>query len=270
MILCVGPGKERGAYCSRICCTVSIKNALKVKDLNPEARVYVLHKDLRSYGFKERLYTEAREKGVIFVRYDDGHKPEVEVVDGRLRVVAYEPSLREELVLSPDLLALGTAVVPDPSAKELSTLFKLPLTQEGFFLEAHVKLRPEDFASEGVFLGGMAHYPKFIDETVAQAMAAAARASTILSQERLEAGGAVSRVDPDKCVGCLTCVRICPYRVPQVNAEGVAEIDIASCQGCGTCAGECPAKAIQLLNYRDAQVEAKAAALLEFEPALAG
>ncbi len=263
MILCVGPWEEKSKYCSRICCTVSIKNAIKTKELSPSAKVYVLHKDLRSYGFKERLYTEAREKGVIFIRYTDEKLPRVETVDGRLQITVLEPNLNEELKLSPDILALATAVLPDPSAKELSPTFKVPLTQEGFFLEAHVKLRPEDFASEGIFLCGTAHYPKFIDETIAQAMAAAARATAILSKEHLEVGGAVSKIDPDKCVGCLTCCRICPYQVPKINAQGVAEVEMANCQGCGICAAECPAKAIGLLHYRDVQIEAKAEALMK-------
>ncbi len=267
MVLCVGPWKEKNFYCSRTCCTVSLKNAIKIKELNPSANVYVLHKDLRSYGFKERLYTEAREKGVIFVRYTDDRPPVVESVDGRVRITVWEPNLGEEMKLDPDILALATATVPTPNAKDLGLAFKLPLTQEGFFLEAHVKLRPVDFASEGIFLCGTAHYPKFIDETVSQAMAAAARASTILAKDYLEAGGAVSVVDPKKCVACLTCVRVCPYGVPRINADGVAEIPMASCQGCGVCAGECPAKAIELLHYRDAQIICKSEALLQHEPA---
>jgi len=201
----------------------------------------VLHKDLRSYGFKERLYTKAREMGVIFIRYADDRPPRLETIDGRLQLAVWEPSLGEEMKLTPELLALATATIPTSNAKDLGLAFKVPITQEGFFLEAHVKLRPVDFASEGIFLCGSAHYPKFIDETVAQAMAAAARASTILAKDYLEAGGAVSVVDPKKCVACLTCVRVCPYGVPRINADNVAEISMASCQGCGVCAGECPA-----------------------------
>ncbi|MDO8689052.1 MAG: 4Fe-4S binding protein, partial [Dehalococcoidia bacterium] len=266
MVLCVGPWQEKSFYCSRTCCTVSIKNAIKIKELNPSANVYVLHKDLRSYGFKERLYTEARRKGVIFIRYTDDRPPRVESVNGQLQVTVWEPSLAEELKLTPDLLALATATVSAQNAKDLGLAFKVPITQEGFFLEAHVKLRPVDFASEGIFLCGTAHYPKFIDEAVAQAMAAAARASTILAKDYLEAGGAVAVVDPKKCVACLTCVRLCPYRVPRINADGVAEISMASCQGCGVCAGECPAKAIELLHYRDAQIISKSEALMKLEP----
>ncbi|MDO8473670.1 MAG: FAD-dependent oxidoreductase, partial [Dehalococcoidia bacterium] len=268
MITCVGPWKEKSFYCSRTCCTVSIKNAIKIKELNPAANVYILHKDLRSFGFKERLYTKAREMGVIFVRYDDDRPPRLEKAGDRLEITLWEPNLQEEMKLTPDILALATATVPTANAKDLSLAFKVPITQEGFFLEAHVKLRPVDFASEGIFLCGTAHYPKFIDETISQAMAAAARASTILAKEYLEAGGAVSVVDPKKCVACLTCVRVCPYNVPRINADGVAEISMASCQGCGVCAGECPAKAIELMHYRDIQIECKPEALMKYPVAV--
>jgi len=272
MIQCVGPwdaGEDVPFYCSRICCTVAIKNALKVKELNPEADVYILYKDVRTYGFWERYYTLAREKGVVFIRYTDEDKPAVRQVDGRLEVRVHEPILDREIVLSPDLLVLSTSVVPAEGSEELSELLKLPLTREGFFLEAHVKLRPVDFASDGIFLCGLAHYPKFLEESIAQAHAVAARAATILAKEKLLVGGPVAVVDESKCTGCLTCVRVCPYGVPQINPEkvgvggihGVAEIEIARCQGCGTCAAECPAKAIQLLHFRDDQILAKEEAL---------
>jgi heterodisulfide reductase subunit A-like polyferredoxin len=268
MIQCVGPWDEGGDvpfYCSRVCCGVAVKNALRIKELNPDCNVYVLYKDMRTYGFQETLYTKAREKGVIFLRYDDEHKPDVQSVDGRLQVSVFEPILRDRLVLAPDLLVLSTAVVPAEGSRELAELLKFSCTLEGFFLEAHVKLRPVDFPAEGVFLCGAAHYPKFIDEAIAQAQAAAARAATILSQEALEVGGMVAVVDEEKCTGCLTCVRVCPYDVPHINPTkvgagailGVAEIEPAACQGCGTCAAECPAKAIQLQHYRDEQVLAK-------------
>jgi len=272
MIQCVGPwdaGEDVPFYCSRICCTVAVKNALKVKELNPDAEVYILYKDIRTYGFWERYYTLAREKGVVFIRYTDKDKPAVRRVDGRLEVRVHEPILDRDIVLSPDLLVLSTSVVPAEGSEELSELLKLPLSREGFFLEAHVKLRPVDFASDGVFLCGLAHYPKFLEESIAQAHAAAARAATILAKEKLLVGGPVAVVDESKCTGCLTCVRVCPYGVPQINPEkvgvggirGVAEIEIARCQGCGTCAAECPAKAIQLLHFRDEQILVKEEAL---------
>ena len=168
------------------------------------------------------------------------------------------------LVLTPDLLVLSQAIVPRADSRELANLFKFPVSAEGFFLEAHLKLRPVDFASDGLYLCGMAHYPKTINETIAQAEAAAARSATILSKdESLLVGGVVAVVDQERCAACLTCVRVCPYDVPVVNARGEAEIDIVKCKGCGTCAAECPARAIDLMHYRGSQLEAKIGALVE-------
>jgi len=282
MILCVGPAER---YCSRICCTTAIKNALALKRVNPEAQVTIIYRDIRTYGFKERLYQEARRQGVVFVRYDFDRKPQVQVSgsslggpetsnlkpETQLELVVWEPMLGEELVLHPDLLVLSTPVVPPEGADDLATRLKVSVDLDGFFLEAHVKLRPVDFASDGVFLAGMAHYPKFLDETIVQAQAAAARAMRVVSKDVLEVGGVVAQVDEEKCVACLTCVRICPYDVPQIQVEfsgvggivGAAYIEPAQCHGCGICVSECPAKAIQLLRYRDVQVEAEVAALVE-------
>jgi heterodisulfide reductase subunit A-like polyferredoxin len=261
MIQCVGPAE---AFCSRICCTQALKNALKLKELNPGARVTVIYRDMRAYGFKERLYTRAREQGVLFVRYDFDRKPDI-TLDGALSVRVHEPQLGQELALSPELLVLSTPVVPSPGAHELASKLKVGVDLDGFFMEAHVKLRPVDFANDGLFMAGMAHYPKLLDETIVQAHAAAARAATILSKEQLSVGGIVAEVDPALCVGCLTCVRACPYDVPQIKADltgvgailGAAYINPAQCRGCGICAGECPAKAIQLAHYRDEQMEVK-------------
>jgi heterodisulfide reductase subunit A-like polyferredoxin len=260
MIQCVGALSEE--YCSRVCCTQALKNAVTVKELNPSTDVTVLFKDMRTFGFKEQIYREAREKGVLFVRYDDGANPEVTVENGRLLVRATDPILGEPLEIAPDLLTLSAPIAPGESNTEVGSLFKLALSMEGFFLEAHVKLRPVDFPSEGVFLCGLAHYPKFVEESIAQAYAAASRAATVLTKEELKVGGVVSQVEESKCAACLTCVRVCPYNVPRINERGVAEIEMANCQGCGSCASECPAKAIQLLHYKDAQVIAKANALV--------
>ncbi len=271
---CVGPWNEPGDdrpdfYCSRICCSVAMKNAMRIKEINPQANVYVLYRDVRTYGFKERLYTEARRKGVVFLHYDEDRPPVVETGNGQLRVSVDEPVLDTTLILTPDLLVLSEAVVPADGARDLAELMKFSCTLEGFFLEAHIKLRPVDFPAEGLFLAGVAHYPKLVDETIAQAQAAAARAATILSKEALEVGGVVAVVEPEKCTACLTCVRICPYDAPRINPElvgtgaikGAAEIPAAACQGCGLCVAECPAKAIQLMHYRDEQVLAKEEAL---------
>jgi heterodisulfide reductase subunit A-like polyferredoxin len=268
MIQCVGPGEK---FCSRLCCSTALKNALKVKELNPQAEVTILYRDIRTYGFKERLYTEARRAGVRFIRFDFEHKPTVEIADQKISVRVHDPILNRDLELHPDLLVLSTPIVPQPDARELSVRLKVPLDADGFFLEAHPKLRPVDFASDGLFMAGVAHYPKFLDETIAQAQAAAARAAIILSQESALTNARVAVVDNTKCVGCLTCVRACPYDVPKIkssftgvgNIVGAAYIEPAMCQGCGTCAAECPAQAIQLMHYRDAEMLPKIDALFD-------
>jgi heterodisulfide reductase subunit A-like polyferredoxin len=272
MIQCVGPGEK---FCSRICCTVAIKNALALKKIKPDALVVILYKDIRTYGFKERLYAQARQAGVLFIRYDSQHQPEIveESTNQGIVVKAWDPGLKRSLELRPDLLVLSMPAVPNPEARELSALFKVPIDADGFFLEAHVKLRPVDFATDGVFMAGMAHYPKLLDEAMIQAQAAAARAARVLSRETLMGGGRVAVVDPAKCTGCLTCVRICPFNVPRIQANltgvgnilGAAYIEAAVCQGCGQCAAECPARAIQLMHYTDAQMIAKVRALVQPE-----
>ena len=202
--------------------------------------------------------------GVLFFRYDLDNKPVVsQDSGGNIEVRVRDLNSDLELSFSPDVLALSVAMRPAPDNEAVGTVFKVPITLEGFFLEAHMKLRPVDFASDGLFLCGACHSPKFIDESIAQAQAVAARAARILSADVLEVSGVVSVVDPEKCAACLTCVRTCPYNVPQINAEGVAEIEMAMCHGCGLCASECPAKAIQLMHYKDAQIVAKTKALFD-------
>jgi heterodisulfide reductase subunit A-like polyferredoxin len=274
MIQCVGPAEK---YCSRICCTVALKNALALKEMAPDVQIAILYKDIRTYGFKEKLYTQAREKGVIFIRYDDEHKPTVQFQGlvtqdtPTIGLLVHDTSLNRDIMITPDLLVLSMPVVPNPDVNELANLFKVPIDSDGFFQEAHVKLKPVDFSTNGVFMAGMAHYPKFIDESMIQAQAAAARAGRILSQESLKAGGQVAVVDEALCTGCLTCVRVCPFGVPQIQANltgvgnimGAAYIEPAVCQGCGSCAAACPALAIQLMHYTDAQMSEKVKALFD-------
>lgn len=264
MIQCVGSRDEERPYCSRICCSAAVKNALKIKQLNPEAEIYILYRDIRTYGLLEDYYTLARKAGVVFVRYDQGKKPEVSLEKEDLQVCVYDPALGEQLTLNPGLLVLSSAVVPREN-EELSSLMKLQRDQEGFFLEAHMKLRPVDLATDGIYLCGLAHSPKPLGESLSQAAAAVSRACTLLSRETIKAGGMVARVEEEKCAVCLTCVRVCPYDVPFINAEGVAQIDAVICQGCGSCAAECPGKAIQLQHCSDQQILAKSTALFKGE-----
>jgi heterodisulfide reductase subunit A len=262
MIQCVRPEGAEHDYCSRICCTSTIKNALRIKVANPDCRVTVLYKDIITYGFREQYYTEARRRGVLFVRYDEDSEPVVESLNGDLRVTVQEPMLGRPLVIEPDLLVLSMAIEPAEGTAEVARLLEVPLSSEGFFLEAHIKMRPMDFMEEGIFVCGMAHYPKFIEESISQALATAGRATTILSKEPFFFGGTVAVVDQEQCVGCLTCVRVCPFHIPKVDANrtgvggivGAAFIEPALCHGCGTCTAECPATAIQLLNYTDRQI----------------
>jgi heterodisulfide reductase subunit A-like polyferredoxin len=265
MILCVGPAES---YCSRICCTVAIKNALAFKATKPAAQVVILYKDIRTYGFKESLYTQAREKGIIFLRYDDDHLPQIHFIDS-LKLSAWDAALHKTIAIQPGLLVLAMPLVPNESSKKIAGLFKTPVDSFGFYAEAHVKLRPIDSSTDGVFFAGSAHYPKLLEETIIQAQAAAGRAARILSQETMTVGGRVAVVNPELCTGCLTCVRICPFKVPliQVNLKGVggiqgaAYIEPSTCHGCGSCAAECPARAIQVMHYTDLQMSAKVQAL---------
>ncbi len=263
MIQCVQP-EGRPEYCSRVCCTNTMKNAIRVKLFNPDCQVTVLYKNIVTYGFREKYYTEARRLGVVFVRYNDDSLPEI-VYDGQgLKVEVQDLSLNRRLSLRADLVPLSMSIAPAKGTEAMARMLRLPLSSEGFFAEAQMKLRPMDFMREGIFLAGMAHYPKFIEESISHALAAAARALTLLSQGTMHLGGVIAEVDPDKCVGCLTCTRTCPFSIPQImelegrngvgGLGGAAYIDPAQCQGCGTCTGECPANAIQLINYTDDQI----------------
>jgi heterodisulfide reductase subunit A-like polyferredoxin len=260
-VLCAGSLDESHPYCSRTCCQQSIKNAIALKEQDPDRPVYVWFKEIRTFGLLEEYYTKARELGVIFTRYDNDSLPQVSA-NGSVAVAYRDPYLRRDVDLALDLLVLATPTIAAEGSSELSKLLKVPLQGDGFFLEAHVKLRPVDFASEGIFLCGAAHYPKGIEESISQAFAAAGRAAAILAKPVIKAGGVVAEVDQEKCAACLTCVRICPYEVPIIDpVEKKAKIEAAACQGCGVCVSECPVKAITLHHYTDAQIFAKEEAL---------
>jgi heterodisulfide reductase subunit A len=263
MIQCVGSREPEHLYCSRICCSQAINNAIQIKEINPDAEVFILYRDIRTYGMHELNYRKAREMGVVFIHFDAAKKPEVTIKDGNLQIKVTDKALNKELTLNADLLALSAAVRPQPDVEEFARSLKLPLTQEKFVMEAHMKLRPLDLVNEGMYLCGLAHSPKTMGESIAQARGAVSKALTVLSQPYLMVGGVISVVDQDKCVACLTCVRSCPYDVPKINEKGVAYIEPAACQGCGICASVCPRKAITLQHYSDKQIIAKVDALKE-------
>jgi heterodisulfide reductase subunit A-like polyferredoxin len=262
MIQCIGSRNQDNPNCSRICCQSAVKNALHIKKLNPDAEIYILYRDIRTYGMLEEYYTEARKQGVLFFRYDPEDPPTVESSAEGVMVTFNDPLLGRKLRVSADLLALSAGMVAEDT-EELASIVKLARTAEGHFMEVHVKLRPVDMATEGVFVCGTAHSPKLLDESISQAFAAASRATTFLSQPHLTLSAVTAQVEADLCASCLICVRSCPYQVPRINQDGVSEIDMALCHGCGICAAECPAKAIELNWYEDVQIMSKVDALLE-------
>jgi heterodisulfide reductase subunit A2 len=261
MIQCVEQRNDERPYCSRVCCTAAVHNALALRERYPQARIVVFYRDIRTYGFREAAYRRAREEGILFVRYEPEHPPELEL-NGRLRLRARELTAQRDLELEPDLVVLAAPMAPRADRNELSELLRVPLNADGFFLEAHMKLRPVDFASEGLFLCGTAHAPKFLSETIAQANAVAGRAASILGRKQMPVGGQIAWVDQDKCVSCMTCVHVCPYMAPRINEDNKAEVEGATCMGCGSCTAECPAKAITLRHFVDSQILAAVGGLL--------
>jgi len=269
-IQCVGSREPQRPYCSRVCCTHSVESALKLKEINPDMDVYVLYRDLRTYGLRENLYREAREKGVIFIRFDLENKPQVEQdAGGTLTVTVRDHVLGIPVHLHPDVLTLASAIIVKDQEK-IAKQFKVPLTNDGFFLEAHMKLRPVDFATEGVFVAGLAHYPKPTDECIAQAKAAAARAAVVLAQDAIRAGGVVAQIDPALCSGCQACVGVCPFgAISYKEREDVCEVNQALCKGCGTCAATCPSECITLFGFSHKQIYTQVdEALEELEAAM--
>jgi heterodisulfide reductase subunit A len=265
MIQCVGARTEERPNCARICCGQAIKNSLKIKEISPGTEVFVLYKDIRTYGFKEDYYREAAENGVLFINYSDERKPQVANENGQLTVKLWEPVLKEEIEIQPDLVVLSAATIPNPDNKRIAEMLKVPVIKEGFFLEAHMKLRPVDFATEGVFLCGMAHSPKYIDESIAQACAAAARATTILSKKTLQMEGILANVNEDLCSSCRICESLCPYgaiEMKEKDGKLKAHVIEALCKGCGVCGTACPTKAITMGHFTNEEILAQVKAAL--------
>ena len=258
MIQCVGSRTPERPYCSRFCCSQAIKNALKIKELNPETEVTIIYRDIRTYGFKEDYYRLARQANVNFIRYDPERAPAVEEGENGLAVRVYDRILNTELVLDADLLALSVGSLPNPDNHEISKLLKIPVNQDGFFLEAHVKLRPVDFATDGVFFCGLAHAPKFSEETITQANAAVSRATTILTREFIEAEGKTAFVIAERCSACGLCEENCPFGAISVDPEkGHAEVNAVLCKGCGVCTASCRMNAVDLNGFSNQQVMAQ-------------
>ncbi len=268
MLQCAGSRDENHLpYCSRVCCNQAVKNALNLKTKYPEARVDILYRDMRCYGLGELNYRKARLEGINFIRYDpDGNQPEIDCDNGALAISLTDPSIRLPVKLHPNMLVLSTGMKPRDT-EELASMLRVPRNSNGFFIEAHAKLRPVDLPSEGLFMAGTAHAPKDAGETISQAQAAVARATTILAKQKLKMSGVVSKVDPTNCAVCLTCVRACPYGVPFINDQHSAEINPALCQGCGICVAECPAKTISLARFEDRNISAKLTAYHEYKTA---
>jgi heterodisulfide reductase subunit A2 len=261
MIQCVGSRNDENPNCSRVCCQTAVKHARELKKLNPEMDILILYRDMRMYGQLEEFYTQARREGIIFARFDLESQPVVDSNGAGLNVVFTDHVLRRPVKVVADAVVLSAATLASQNAP-LASMLKIQSSPDGYFMEAHVKLRPVDFAAEGLFLCGTAHSPKLIGESISQAMAAASRAGAFLAATDQTIGGVVAQVDPELCAGCLVCVRACPYGVPQI-VNNVSNINEALCQGCGTCVSECPAKAITLANYSDDQIMVKVEALLE-------
>jgi len=259
MIQCVGSRGEDMSHCSRLCCTQAIKNALKLKEIKPNLRIYCLYRDMRTYGFSEDLFREARKKGVIFIRYQPDRRPEVIEKDRKIKVRVFDRLLKDEIDISACLVVLSVGIAPGDN-EALAKIIKTPLTPEGFFLEAHVKLRPVELASEGIYFCGLAHGPKCLDESIAQAKAAAAKAAIPLAKGKASVAPIVSRVNKDVCIGCGICESLCPFnaiRLTKVNKRRKAETITASCKGCGICASHCPTLAISMGGFTDEAIIAQ-------------
>jgi heterodisulfide reductase subunit A len=270
MIQCVGSRDEDRPYCSRVCCSEAIKNAIVIKKKQPETDVCILYRDVRTYGLLEEYYREARSIGVRFIRYEEDKKPDVSASNGSFSVSCFDPVLNAPVTINSDLVVLAAGIVPGETLSEVGKLYKLSLNQDKFFLEAHMKLKPVDFATDGVFMCGLAHCPKSIEESITQADAAAGRAATILSKDEIELDANISEIVDDNCDGCAYCIDPCPYNALTLieymlkgDIKKTVERDAALCKGCGVCQATCPKKGIFIRSFKLEQLSAMVEAALE-------
>lgn len=268
-IQCVGSREPERPYCSRVCCTHSVQAAIELKGEDPEREVFILYRDIRTYGQREELYRRARELGVVFINYEMHEKPEVDVnQDGTLDLMVWDHVLHQPFSMRPDMVILATAIVPSLASSQLAAIYKLPRNEDGFFQEAHAKLRPVDFAADGMFLAGLAHYPKPIEETVTQAQAAAARAATVLSKRSILLDTVKAHVIDERCDGCALCLDACPYHaitlvpVPGEEEKKLARVEAAMCKGCGCCQATCPKYGISVAGFTFEQLASQVDAAL--------
>ncbi len=269
MIQCVGSRNDEAPYCSRVCCANAIKNAIEIKKTSPDSEVYVFHKDIRTYGFREELYKEAGSLGVTFIRVPEDKPPAVSKEGDALKLVATDTILGEDIAIRPDMVVLSTGIRPHADNEELAKMLKVPLSKDKYFLEAHMKLRPVDFATNGIYLAGLAHWPKFTDEAIAQASGAASRAMTIISKPELKSEGVIAAVNEDLCDGCAICEPVCEYKAitivedPKDPEKRKAIVNEGLCKGCGGCVAACPSGAMEQRGFKNDQIIAAIDAALE-------
>lgn len=270
-IQCVGSREEGRMYCSKVCCTHSVQSAIELKQEDPSRMVYILYRDMRTYGQREALFKKARELGVIFINYELHGKPKVNVKHKLVTVDVWDHVLHRPLQIEAHMVVLATAIVGNPDAEKLNKLYKVSLDGDGFFQEAHAKLRPVDFATEGMFVAGLAHYPKPVEESVAQALAASARAATLLSRSEVSLDAVKAEPDLDHCDGCALCIDVCPYHAITLVEEVVGDgpevtkyisVNKAQCKGCGLCQGTCPKRGVIVQGFTMEQISSQIEAAL--------
>ncbi len=269
-IQCVGSRDADRNYCSKVCCTHAVQSAIELKEEDSSRRIYILYREMRTYGQRESLYKKARELGVVFINYELHGKPKLTKHDKGLDVAVWDHVLHIPLLIHADMIILATAIISPAGVKQLARMYKVPLDTQGFFQEAHAKLRPVDFTTDGLFVAGMAHYPKPVEESIAQALAASARAATLLSRDEMTLDGIKAEVDPDCCDGCALCVDVCPYHAITLleikNAEGeihkLISINKTHCKGCGLCQGTCPKRGVSVAGFSLKQLESQVEAAL--------